>query len=110
MKKITGLIKAGKGKIKDRMSRLSSGQEAVIGEVSKLDPNKAGALRKGMMDSNYRTNKKIAVWGGIPPVAATGASIMASNRGQKKSEDRLIKEIRRNRQTKFEALNEIFEL
>lgn len=109
MKKVTSLVKAGKKKLKGRMSKLSSGQEAVIGEVSKFDPNKANALRKGMMDSNYSTNKKIAVWGGIPPVAATGASIMASNRGQKKSEDRLIKEIRRNRQTKFEALSEVFE-
>jgi len=87
------LYKAGKTKLRGRMSKLSGGQEAIIREATKISPDKGAALRKGMQDSNFSTNKKIAVWGGLPPLAATAVSIKAGSRGQKKSEERIVRAI-----------------
>jgi hypothetical protein len=75
------------------MSKLTPSQKMALKD---LPPGLTGA-EAIMKSHNYETNKKIAIWGGLPPVAAGVGSYKAGQKNQKKSEKRIIKAINKKK-------------
>lgn len=71
------------GAIKGRMSKLTPSQEKLAQAFS---PSKKHAeqIKGHFRESNYNTNKKIALWGGIPPLAGTAIGVGATRHYSKK--------------------------
>jgi hypothetical protein len=79
------------------MSKLTPSQKMALKDLPPGVLGGAGGAEAIMKSHNYETNKKIATWGGVPPVVAGVASYKAGQKNQKKSEKRIIKAINKKK-------------